>query len=72
MFMVVKNGCFGYYIIKRSNYQKLIKEKKLSKCDEIIFIEHLCILNNNKQKKAQFLKITNASCIKIWMGGQFL
>ena len=39
--------CYGYYVIQSSNHQKLKEEKRLSKFDVIIFIKHLCILNNN-------------------------
>ena len=31
--------------------KKLIKEKRLSKSDVMILIEHLCILNNKKMEK---------------------
>ena len=37
----------SYYVIQKSNYQKLIKETRLSKSYVIIFTKHLCILNNN-------------------------
>ena len=40
-----KKGCYCYYAIQSSNHQKFIKEKTLSKCDGMIFIKHLCILN---------------------------
>ena len=31
--MVVKKGCYAYYVIQSSNDQKLNKEKRLSKCE---------------------------------------
>ena len=43
-----KKGCYGYYIIQSSNCQKLIEEKRLSKCAVVIFIKHLNILNNKE------------------------
>ena len=54
--MIVKKLCYGYYVIQSSNHQKLIDEKRLPKCTEMIFIEHSCILNNNKPKMAPFSK----------------
>ena len=46
IFCGCKKGCYGFYIIPISNHQKLIEEKTLSKCDVVIFINHLCIINN--------------------------
>ena len=45
-FNVVNKGCYGYYVIVSSNNKKEIKERRLSKCDVIIFI-YFCILNTN-------------------------
>ena len=36
---------------KAQTTKKLIKEKRLSKCDVMILIEHSCISNNKRQKK---------------------
>ena len=47
LFLVCKKG-YGYYVIQSSNHQKFIGEKRLSKYDVLIFIKHLCILDNNK------------------------
>ena len=33
--------------VQSSNPQKLNAEKRLSKYDVVIFIKHLCVLNNN-------------------------
>ena len=38
---IVKKRCHGYYVIQSSNHQKLIEEKRLSKCD--VIIKHLGI-----------------------------
>ena len=48
--MIVKKGIM---VIKSFEAQTT----KKSKCDVMIFIEHLCILNNNMPKMAQFSKL---------------
>ena len=42
-----KTESYGCQVIQISNHQILIEEKRWSKCDVMIFVEHLCILNNN-------------------------
>ena len=58
-FMVIKI-CYGYYSIQSSNHQKLIEEKRLSKCDVMMFIKHLCILNSKvfKVLMVEILKVS--------------
>ena len=50
--------CYGYYVI--------LSSKRLPKCDVIMFINHLCILNkytsaskseNNKKEKKRVKKV---------------
>ena len=52
---------------RRQTTKKLIKEKRLSKGDVMILIEHLCILNNKKMEKdGKKIWLTNLekSCLK--------
>ena len=43
VFMVLKKGRYGYYVIQSSDHQKLVEEKILLKCDIKISIKHFSI-----------------------------
>ena len=70
--MVVKKGYYDYFVIQTSNQQKFVEEKRLSKCGVIIFIENLCILNNQPPKMDQFSKFKMLIALKKLNGVNFI
>ena len=62
--MVVKKHVLVIMSFKAQNNKKLIEGKRLSKCDVMLFNEHICILNY-KTKNGMIFKILKACCIKI-------
>ena len=58
-------GRVGNYAIQNSNPQKLIEEKRLTKVNVVIFIKHLCILDNYDDNEYYKDKIQITVVIKI-------